>query len=312
MPAVRTIATQPGEPVVDSDDDSSRPQPFVLDPRGQGLPSAISRRLHALRPTAIFVAVYLVGYVVLAAAVVALGLLLTEVLLPIDAVLNADQSVPTWLEDNRSPGLTDVSAVTSIAGDIPILPGLVIVAIIVGLVAKKSRIGIFLLAAILAEVTLYRVGTLAVPRTRPDVERLDVLPIDHSFPSGHVAASFVVYIGLALLITSRVPRRRVSVPVWTIGVGMVIAVAVSRMYRGMHHPLDVLSGSLLGAGSLLIALIAIRAYGEAEQIRSNRVHTNSVGEIERANGTASLRASRTFTRHGRAVAPDIPDRKAVT
>ncbi len=242
---------------------------------------AIARRMQAWRPTAIFAVVYLVGYVILAAAIVALGLLLTEVLLPIDAVLDADQSVPNWLADNRSPGLTDVSAVTSIAGDIPVLPGLVIVAIIVGLVAKKFRIGMFLLAAILAEVTLYRVGTLAVPRTRPDVERLDVLPIDHSFPSGHVAASFVVYIGLTLLITSRIPRRWMAALVWTIGVGMVVAVAVSRIYRGMHHPLDVLSGSLLGAGSLLIALIAIRAYGEAKRIRTEHVDNNSVGK----NGT---------------------------
>lgn len=312
MSAVRTIDTQPAEPAVDSDDGSSRPQPFVLDPRGHGLPSAIARRLHALRPTAVFVAVYLVGYVLLAAAIVALGLVLTEVLLPIDAVLDADQSAPNWLEDNRSPGLTDVSAAASIAGDIPILPGLVIVAIIVGLVAKKFRIGMFLLAAILAEVTLYRVGTLAVPRTRPDVERLDVLPIDHSFPSGHVAASFVVYIGLALLITSRVPRRWVSALVWTIGVGMVIAVAVSRIYRGMHHPLDVLSGSLLGAGSLLIALIAIRAYGEAKQIRSKGVDTNPVGEFGRAKRDSVPASESGFTRHGRTVTPDIPDRKAVT
>lgn len=275
MTATRMLSERSREPVADSDDQTSRPQPFVLDPNGHGFASRIAHRLGTWRPAAVFAVVYLVGYILLAATIVALGLLLTEVLLPIDVVVEADRAVPGWLEDHRSPWLTDLSAVTSLAGDIPVLPGLVILAIIAGLVVKKFRIGVFLLAAVLAEVTLYRVGTLAIPRNRPDVEQLDVLPIDHSFPSGHVAASFVVYIGLVLLITSRVPRRRVSVLVWTIGVVMVVAVAASRVYRGMHHPLDVLSGSLLGAGSLLIALTAIRAYGEAKRIRTERWNSHS-------------------------------------
>lgn len=274
MTATRMLSERSREPVTGSDDQPSHAQPFVLDPRGRGVPSKIAHRLDTWRPAAVFAVVYLVGYILLAAAIVSLGLLLTDVLLPIDVVAEADRAVPGWLEDNRSPTLTDLSAVTSLAGDIPVLPGLVILAIIAGLVVKRFRIGMFLLAAVLAEVTLYRVGTLAVPRTRPDVEQLDVLPVDHSFPSGHVAASFVVYIGLALLITSGVPRRWVSILVWTIGVAMVVAVAASRIYRGMHHPLDVLSGSLLGAGSLLIALIAIRAYGEAKRTRTERLDSD--------------------------------------
>jgi len=39
---------------------------------------------------------------------------------------------------------------------------------------------------------------------------LDVLPVDESFPSGHVAASLVVYVGLALLVSSVLRRRWVS------------------------------------------------------------------------------------------------------
>lgn len=195
--------------------------------------------------------------------------------MPIDAVGDADRSVPGWMEDNRRPWLTDASAVASIIGDVPILPILVALTILVALVIRRFRIGAFLLTAILVEVTLYRVGALAVPRDRPDVARLDVLPVDESFPSGHVAASFVVYIGLALLITSRIQRRLISALVWSLAVAVVLAVAVSRVYRGMHHPLDALSGILLGAGSLLIALIAVRAYVRVKRLRSGNAEARS-------------------------------------
>ena len=40
---------------------------------------------------------------------------------------------------------------------------------------------------------------------------------------------------------------------------MPIFVALSRMYRGMHHPLDVAGGVLVGIGAMLVLLFACRA-----------------------------------------------------
>jgi membrane-associated phospholipid phosphatase len=36
-------------------------------------------------------------------------------------------------------------------------------------------------------------------------------------------------------------------------------VAMSRMYRGMHHPLDVASGVLIGIGAIAVLLFACRS-----------------------------------------------------
>jgi membrane-associated phospholipid phosphatase len=44
-------------------------------------------------------------------------------------------------------------------------------------------------------------------------------------------------------------------------------VAVSRLYRGEHHPLDVVGGALLGVGALAIALLATRAAVVADERR---------------------------------------------
>ena len=40
-----------------------------------------------------------------------------------------------------------------------------------------------------------------------------------------------------------------------------IAVALARMYRGMHHPIDVMSGALIGVGCLCVGLLVARVVG---------------------------------------------------
>ena len=142
-------------------------------------------------------------------------------------------------------------------------PALVVLTLVASAALRRLRIGVFIVTAIVIELSLYRLGALVAPRDRPAVPRLDDLPVDESFPSGHVAASTVVYVGLALVISSWARRRWVTAVVWTVAVLAVLTVAMSRMYRGMHHPLDTVSGLLLGAGCLLVALVAVRAYGHA-------------------------------------------------
>jgi membrane-associated phospholipid phosphatase len=115
------------------------------------------------------------------------------------------------------------------------------------------------------ESATYRVTSLVVPRERPEVTRLDNLPANDSFPSGHTAASVAVYVGLALLITSRFHHRGVRLLAWGVAILVPVCVAFARMYRGMHHPLDVAGGLILGSGALLVILFACRAAGVAHQ-----------------------------------------------
>jgi undecaprenyl-diphosphatase len=64
-----------------------------------------------------------------------------------------------------------------------------------------------------------------------------------------------------------VRSRAVRVVVWLIAIAIPLLVALSRMYRGMHHPTDVTAGAIWGIGSILVAIMAARAAAAAEQRR---------------------------------------------
>jgi len=236
----------------------------VLAPRGRE-PARALGRLGGRHPAVAFGAVTVAGWIVLAALTVCLGLVLVHLLMPFHGIAGADEGLNDSLAAHRSGWLTTLSEVGSRIGDFPVIPAVVALGVVAAVLARRFRVAAFLAGAIVVEVATYRVASLLVHRDRPSVPRLDVLPADESFPSGHVAAAVAVYACLALLIASWSPRRWVAVLAWTLAVLLPVVVAASRMYRGMHHLSDVTAGTLVGAGAVLVAVLAVRAAGAAKR-----------------------------------------------
>ena len=108
---------------------------------------------------------------------------------------------------------------------LPILVGSIA---LVCAILRKWRIAAFFVFALAVESATYRATTLVVHSHRPRVLRLEHLPVNASYPSGHTAASLAVYGGLALLLTSRVHEPAVPDRGWTLAPAMVTFVASSR------------------------------------------------------------------------------------
>ena len=240
----------------------------VLEARRGGPAERFAGRLRGRHPAAVFFAALLAGFTVLALISIALGVLVTDVLLDIGGLRNTDNSTVKSLVAERTPFLTDVSEVGSTIGGAPLLPILVGAIALVCAFLRKWLIAAFAVFVLVVESATYRVTSLAVPRDRPHVHRLEDLPANASYPSGHTAAAIAVYAGLLLLLNSRLQTRGLRICAWAIAIAIPIFVALARMYRGMHHPLDTGAGLVIGIGALLVLLFATRAAGVAQQARS--------------------------------------------
>ena len=227
-------------------------------------PNGVGRRLAAIvvsggHPVGTFLAGVVLSFVSIAGVSILLGLLVTRVIVRDGGVESADEGLVRFLSHHRSGGLTHASLIGSILAGGVVLPIIVGVCGVLAALFKQWRLAAFLIFALAVESGAYRATTLLVHRHRPQVHRLEDLPANASYPSGHTAASIVVYGGLALLLTSRISSLAPRVLAWGVAAAIPVYVAFARMYRGMHHPLDVAGGVVIGIAVLAAIVLVSRA-----------------------------------------------------
>jgi undecaprenyl-diphosphatase len=129
-----------------------------------------------------------------------------------------------------------------------------LVAALAVVVWRRPSIFMYVLAGDLTAHVLSYGLRLAIGRDRPPVHFSEPHPLVHvpanpSFPSGHAATSFACAALLAWL--TALPK----VPLFA----LAALIAFSRVYNGVHYPLDVVGGAVLG----LLVATALRPLAEA-------------------------------------------------
>jgi undecaprenyl-diphosphatase len=118
-----------------------------------------------------------------------------------------------------------------------------VIAALAALLWKRPAIFLYVvLADLVADMLAYAlreaIGRDRPPLRFPEPTPLVTVPHSGSFPSGHTATSFACAAVLAWL----TPLPKVALYL------LAALIAFSRVYGGVHYPLDVIGGALLGLG----------------------------------------------------------------
>ncbi|MET0491733.1 MAG: phosphatase PAP2 family protein [Actinoplanes sp.] len=207
---------------------------------------------------------------VLLAVMIGLGLLVTKVMMQVWP-FTVEDSVNREFERDRTHEVSMVSLIFSTLASTPaVIAVTVLAAIALRLVLKRWRESIFLCAAVTAQALVFFLTTLMIDRPRPDVDHMDVSPPTSSFPSGHTSASVALYVGLAVILFRVANRTWLKRAAWLL-VLVPVGVALTRMYRGMHHPSDVTASFLNGGVCVWIMTRAILD-GHLQKAKRQRVN----------------------------------------
>jgi undecaprenyl-diphosphatase len=191
----------------------------------------------------------LVAWVLILGIVIGLGELVTK-----DGNGNwlGDTTIPHWFAAHRTPSLTHWSLIfTTLGATTAILVVAVATCVVFLAVTRHWRPVIFIAVVMFGELAAFLAAAAVVKRPRPDVSHLDQHLPTSAYPSGHTAATTCLYIAIAILVIGHARgwwRWLFLIP----AIAMPVLVATSRMYRGEHHPTDVV-GSLIFAALWLTA-----------------------------------------------------------
>jgi undecaprenyl-diphosphatase len=160
----------------------------------------------------------------------------------LDTLLQWDAVARVWLTTHHTPLVDWLMGTLSIIGR-----GGAIWLALAGLAVLRDRqqarrAARVVLIVVLSYAAIDGILKPMFARARPfdaiaDVRVVDRRPTTYSFPSGHASMAAGATIGLMALW----PRHR-----WWL-LGLAVAVSFSRIYVGVHYPLDVLVGGCVGS-----------------------------------------------------------------
>ena len=127
------------------------------------------------------------------------------------------------------------------------------------LLFKNKRIGIGITFALLFSGGTNLILKAIFSRQRP-IQYMLIDESGYSFPSGHSMVSIAFYGFLIYVFYNVIENKKVRNIVLSLLVLLIIAIAFSRLYFGVHYPTDVLAGLTLGYISLYIYIKIFSKY----------------------------------------------------
>jgi undecaprenyl-diphosphatase len=114
------------------------------------------------------------------------------------------------------------------------------------LLIRRRRLAMFTIGAAFGGMMVSSLLKLLFSRERPDLDLRLVVEQSYGFPSGHAMMSAVVYLSLAVILSTILPSVRERALLLLAAMLLTFMVGISRLYLGVHYPTDVLAGWSVG------------------------------------------------------------------
>lgn len=182
-------------------------------------------------------------------------------------MVNVDESVAAWLVRHRTPGIDQFAlAVTNAFGPIETACLAIVLAVVAVVRFRSYLAGLVVIGTVGVASGLCVVLKLMMARSRPPVGIQETLEVDYSFPSGHVTGTVALVTVAVIVIGARRSATVIRFLMAAAGV-VAVAVALSRLYLGVHWLTDVVAGALLALSVVAVVETALhgRIYAARDQ-----------------------------------------------
>lgn len=177
-----------------------------------------------------------------------------------------DRQIYEMLYAGHRPALLLAARIATALGEPTLLIGAGLAAALYLWRAGQGRLALILTAIVLIGRGLSEAQKYWIARVRPDLEPHLVAVKTSSFPSGHATSSMILFLTLALALTSRTRRRGLMVAG---AILLSLLIGTSRVMLGVHWPSDVVGGWAFGMLWVLLTLRLaerfITPYGRREE-----------------------------------------------
>ena len=110
-----------------------------------------------------------------------------------------------------------------------------------------------------------------IQRARPDLSLRLVEENGYSFPSGHAMVTTAFYGMIIYYVWNNVKNKLLRNIICAFLLLLIILIAFSRVYLGVHYLSDVIAGSLISVAYLIIAVEFAKRFIFKEEIKNNNI-----------------------------------------
>lgn len=207
-----------------------------------------------------------------------------------------DEAVLARLDAIDHPWLeTALLEVTALGNGTVVLALAAVAATFLWLTRHRYSAGL-LVAATLGGIVLNNLLKAYFDRPRPQVVSWGTHVATSSFPSGHATSAIVVYATVAYLAATL--QRRAWARAATLAVAglVVLLIAASRLFLGVHYPSDVAAGLVIGLAWTAFCIAVLEALHRfiVREAPEEAAHEDPVpeGSVDRADAADVARAAR--------------------